>query len=100
MPQFYSHETRTQVVSLVLVGKRHTIKEVADIFNIPERTVSRIIKRATERGFDASVNPHIEKKHIEDASRSGRPKTTTEATTEGVLDSVTKDGCDREKSSE
>jgi transposase len=99
MPPFYSHETRTQVVSLVLVGKIPP-KQVANIFNIPDGTIYKIIKRATERGFDPSVSPYIEKHHITDAPRSGRPKAISEATQQGVIDSVTKDRCGREKSCE
>lgn len=99
MPQYYSHETRTQVVSLVLVGKL-TPKQVANIFNISSRTINKIIQRATERGYDPLVSPYIEKHHIIDATRSGRPKTISEATKQGVIDSVTKDRCGREKSTE
>jgi transposase len=51
MPQSYSHETRTQVVSLVLVGNIPP-KQVANIFNISDRTIYKIIGRATERGVD------------------------------------------------
>jgi transposase len=99
MPQYYSHKTHTQVITLILVDKLPP-QEVAKIFNISDCTIYRIIKRATERRYNPSVNPHIEPHHVADAARSGRPKVISEATKQGVIDSITKDRVGREKSTE
>jgi hypothetical protein len=69
----YSYETRASVLSLIKLDHL-TPLQVANIFNIPKRSVCLIIQHAIERGCNPAVSPYIKAHHIADAPCLGRPK--------------------------
>ncbi|KAH8698630.1 hypothetical protein BGW36DRAFT_293975 [Talaromyces proteolyticus] len=72
----YSVEIRAQIVSLVLIANMKPT-EVATLLNIPQPTVSRIVQRARQRGFDPSDDARLDVRYLADSPRSGRPKVST-----------------------
>jgi Transposase len=82
------------------VSSGFSTKYVEEKIGIPQQTVARIRKTAFQRGFRPDEDPRILEHYVEDAKRSGRPKTITEAIEETVLASVREDRSGREKSSE
>lgn len=88
--------TRALIIGLKSTGK--TTVEVAELTNIPARTINAIYARAISRGFDTNRRPlEIHDTYLADAPRSGRPsKQKTDIQTE-VLSKVRFDRYGREK---
>jgi transposase len=100
--QYHPLEVRAQVLTLWAIGWPPVA--IATALDIPLRTVSDMIKRGKDRGYNPTQTQpgslRMEAKYIEDAKRSGRPKEISEPTEQAILTSVTKDRNGREKSSE
>ena len=67
---------------------------------IPRRSQTNLKKKASERGFDPSVDPRIVEAYVVDGARSGRPLEIKKETEDGLLANVVRDRVGREKSSE
>lgn len=77
--------TRALIIGLKSTGK--TTVEVAELTNIPVRTINAIYARAISRGFDPNRRPlKLHDIYLADAPRSGRPsKQNTDIQAEVLL---------------
>jgi len=95
---FYPREIRVQILTLwaMEVG----IPEISSLLDIPNRTISAIIKKAKDRGYKPKESFRIRAEFVEDGKCASRPKVVSKATEQAVLASTTRDRNGREKSSE
>jgi hypothetical protein len=68
-----------KIQALTLVSSRFLTKYVEEKIGIPQQTVTRIRRTAFQRGFYPDEDSFILEHYVEDAKRSGRLKTITEA---------------------
>src|SRR5271154_3112584 len=68
----YDNATRAQALTLKLVGFSNA--EIEKITGIQPRTVSAIHRKAIARGLNPEESKKILDHHVEDAPRSGRPR--------------------------
>lgn len=88
--------TRALIIGLKTTGK--TSVEVAELTNIPVRTINAIYARAIKRGFDPNRRPlELHDIYLTDAPRSGRPSKQTTDIQAKILTKVRFDRYSREK---
>ncbi|EED12726.1 conserved hypothetical protein [Talaromyces stipitatus ATCC 10500] len=95
----YSIAQRSQVITLVFLANMKP-PDVANLLQMPKKSVYNIINRAKSAGYDPAVKPLVDDCHIVDKPRSGRPKVVTPEIECSILASLTKDRSGREKSAE
>jgi transposase len=91
----YDVATRAQALALKLVGIPS--QEIEHITGIQPRTLNSIHQKAVARGLNPDESKKILDRHVEDGSRSGRPKKQTEEIISEVLSKVRTDRYGREK---
>lgn len=90
-----SLSNRASILAFLSVGK--TATEVAELLQIPVRTVRSIFARAVKRGFEPNHRPlEILDSFILDAPRTGRPRKQTDEVKEEPVSEVRVDRFDRE----
>ena len=72
----YDDGVRLQALALVEFGIAP--KEVEAITGIHRSTISRLRKKARQRGYDPGVSKALKLEYVTDAPRSGRPPEVTE----------------------
>ena len=56
-------------------------KDVANLVGVSQQSISRLRKKARERGYDPNIDRKILLKYVEDGPRTGRPKTAVDKKT-------------------
>jgi transposase len=79
----YTVAQRIQALALVEYGV--AVKIAATAAGVEPRCVYRLMKKARQRGFDPAISIILKEVYVEDAPRSGRPKTVTPEKEEEVL---------------
>jgi transcriptional regulator with XRE-family HTH domain len=67
--------TRAQALALLSAGL--TLTQIGERTGYNKSTISRIEKKAKERGYDPEKDPIIYTRYVEDGPRMGRPKKCT-----------------------
>jgi len=93
MPSYYDDATRAQVIALRAFGVTH--KTVSAITNVQERTQTKMLRKAKDRGF--IPGGVLLDEHIKDAPKSGAPRKMTPAFDDEVAKQVRRDRYGREK---
>jgi transposase len=91
----YDIATRAQALTLKLVGFSNS--EIESITGIKQTTLSTLFRKTIARGFNPSESQKILDIHVQDRSRSGRPKKQTEDVITEVILKVRGDRFAREK---
>ena len=82
----YSVADRVQALTLAEEGKRYA--EISSITGMSSSQITRLRRKARERGFDPSVSKQITVDHVQDAPRSGRPEVIDEEKEKKMLEIV------------
>ena len=96
MTKHYSIATCAQVLTLATTAK-FKYDDITAITGVPKGTISKMVKKAKEQGYDGGV---IVDEHVAERPRPGRPRSVTPEVEEKILNSVRKDRAGREKSTE
>ncbi|KAI5304609.1 hypothetical protein KEM56_006270 [Ascosphaera pollenicola] len=86
----YSVAFRVQALTLLTLGGK-SLREVSDLLNIPQRTLSHMKATAFARGFNPDIDLKIKEEYVADAARSGRLKEISADMEQKLIDSVTMD---------
>jgi transposase len=92
----YDNATRAQALALKMQGIPNATIE--SITGIQPNTLSKLYKKAKERGLNPAVSQRILDHHVEDGKRSGRPTKQTTEIIQDVISKVRRDRYGREKS--
>ena len=87
----------TRIQALTLAEQGHRYDFVTEVAGVPRRTIYAIKKKALERGYNPEVSKLLKLEYLEDAPRSGRPRTIFEDKEDEVPAIVNKDRNRREK---
>lgn len=74
---FHTTELRVQVLTLWAV--QYKTEQIANILDLPPRTVLNIIKKGKDRGYRPSENFRVKLSYVEDEKRPGRPVKASKA---------------------
>jgi hypothetical protein len=91
----YDNATRAQALALKLEGIPNA--RIESITGIQPSTLSKLLKKAIERGLNPTESHRILDHHVEDGKRSGRPTKQTTEIVQDVLSKVRRDRHGREK---
>jgi hypothetical protein len=95
-----SQSTAARIHALALLSEGFKHAYITQRKGLSDRALSRLKKKAFERGFWPEDDPRILEDYVVDAPCSGRPKEITQEKEQALLDSVRKNRAGREKSSE
>lgn len=96
-PTFVNYDDGLRLQALALVEYGIAPKIVEGITGIHKSTISRLKKKARERGYDPQVLKKLLLDYVTDAPRSGRPSTITIEVETEVVEHVTQNRNTREQ---
>ena len=95
-----AYDAATRAQALTMLQLKRPVKEITEKTGLNKSTVSRIEKRAKERGYTPETNPTIIMAYVEDAPRSGRPTKLTAEVEEQVVKAISKNSTIRQLSTQ
>ena len=93
-----AYNAATYAQALTMLQLKRPVKEITEKTGLNKSTVSRIKKRAKERGYTPETNPTIIMAYVEDAPRSSRPIKLTVEVEEQVVKAILKNSTIRQLS--
>ena len=88
MPKSKNYTIADRVQALTLAEEGKPYAEISGITGISKSQITRLRKKARERGFDPSVSKQITMEHVQDAPRTGRPEVIDEEKEKKMLEIV------------
>ena len=100
MAPLIGYDNGTRIQALTMLQMKVTVSEIIERTGYNKSTISRIQKKAKERGYDLSRDTKIYLHYVEDAPRVRKPKKCTLEVEEMVVATISKNSATRELSTQ